>query len=54
VLALLEALSLDQLTAVVDFISRLPASGETESLADRGVNSGGAQQLLYSKPASAL
>jgi cytochrome c553 len=54
VLALLEALSLDQLTAVVDFISRLPASGETESFADRGVNSGGAQQLLYSKPASAL
>lgn len=33
VIMLLEALSLDQLTAVVDFISRLPASGETKSLA---------------------
>ena len=36
VIMLLEALSLDQLTAVVDFISRLPASGETESLAADG------------------
>jgi cytochrome c553 len=33
VIVLLEALSLDQLTAVADFISRLPASDEAESLA---------------------
>jgi len=33
VMALMEALSLDQLTAVADFISRLPAAGEAESIA---------------------
>jgi cytochrome c553 len=33
VIVLLEALSLDQLTAVADFISRLPASSESESIA---------------------
>jgi cytochrome c553 len=39
VLVLLEALSLDQLTAVADFISRLPASSETETLARSVCNS---------------
>ena len=33
-IVLLEALSLDQLTADADFVSRLPASTESESLAD--------------------
>lgn len=53
VIVLLEALSLDQLTAVADFISRLPVSGETESLAV-DVNSGGATGSLHSRPVPAL
>jgi cytochrome c553 len=38
VIALLDAVTLDQLTAVADFISRLPGSGETEALAESAGN----------------
>jgi cytochrome c553 len=53
VIALLEALTLDQLTAVADFISRLPGSGETEALAESVGNALGfprAEHAIRARP----
>jgi cytochrome c553 len=47
VIVVLEALTLDQLTAVTDFISRLPGSGETETLAGSVGNSLGSARAEH-------
>ena len=47
VIVLLEALTLDQLTAVADFISRLPGTGENEALAGSVGNSLGSTRAEH-------
>lgn len=47
VIVLLDALSLEQLNAVADFISRLPASSEAESVVGAGPAVGGPSAALF-------